>query len=78
MIKWLRNTASLERIGYAFTDAVDGKPVYYYRDKDGVVWMKNSKWGLFSVRSSHGGEDSHKYVFGVNTNHQHGIQRKNL
>ena len=60
MIKWLRNTASLERIGYAFTDTVDGRPVYYYRDKDGVVWMKNSKWGLFRCRSSHGGRCSHK------------------
>lgn len=52
LIEWLRNTASLERIGYAFTDTVEGKPVYYYRDRDGVVWLKNSKWGTFAVRTN--------------------------
>ena len=55
LIQWYKNTKSLERIGYAFTDTVEGKPVYYYRDRDGVVWMKNSKWSLFRVCSSHGG-----------------------
>ena len=50
MIQWFKRTRSLERIGYAFTDIVEGKPVYHYRDKDGVVWLKTSKWSLFEVR----------------------------
>ena len=60
LIEWLKNTASLERIGYAFTDTVDGRGVYYYRDRDGVVWLKNSKWSLFRVCSSHGGQSRGK------------------
>lgn len=60
LIQWYKRTKSLEMIGYAFTDVVEGKPVYYYRDSDGEIWMKNSKWSLFSVRSSNGGRGIHK------------------
>ena len=59
-LQWYKRTKSLERIGYAFTDVVDGKRVYYYKDREGVVWLKNSKWALFSVRSSNGGRGIHK------------------
>lgn len=52
LIQWFMNTRTLERIGYAFTDIVVGKPVYYYRDRDGVVWLKNSKWSTFAVRTN--------------------------
>ena len=60
MLKWFNHCRTLERIGYAFTDIVEGKPVYYYRDKHDIVWMKHSKWGLFRCRSSHGGRDRQK------------------
>lgn len=73
MIKWYKHTKSLERIGYAFTDYIAGKPVYYYRDRDGVIWMKHSKWGLFSVRSSHGGEDRENYTLSALMNQHDGI-----
>ena len=56
MLKWFNHCRTLERIGYAFTDIVEGKPVYYWRDRDGVVWLKSSKWSLFRVCSSHGGQ----------------------
>ena len=52
MLKWFNHCRTRERIGYAFTDTVDGCRVYYWRDKDEVVWLKNSRWALFSVRSS--------------------------
>ena len=55
MIKRLKSYLSLERIGYAFTDIVEGKGVYYYRDCYGRVYMKNSKWALFSVAVENGG-----------------------
>lgn len=73
LIEWFKNTASLERIDYAFTDYIAGKPVYYYRDKDGVVWMKTSKWSLFRCRSSHGGEDRQNYTLSVIMNQHDGI-----
>lgn len=52
LIKWYKDTKSLKRIGYAFTDIVEGKPVYYYMDRHGEIWMKSSKWALFKVKSN--------------------------
>ena len=50
LLEWFNRTRSLERIGYAFTDIVEGKPVYYYKDYNGEIWIKNSKWSLFEVK----------------------------
>lgn len=35
--------------GYAFTDSVAGRPVYYWRDRLGRRWMANGAWSLFRV-----------------------------
>lgn len=35
--------------GYAFTDIVSGRPVYYWRDQFGRAWMANGAWSLFRV-----------------------------
>ena len=46
-VKWLTPQV-LE--GYAFTDIVTGEGVYYFRDAFGVLWLKNSRFGLFKVK----------------------------
>lgn len=51
MIKRIKSYLSLRSIGRAFTDTVTGKPIYYYMDCYGDVWMKTSKWSLFSVKT---------------------------
>ena len=48
-IKWFMETRRYERVAYAFTDVVNGRPVFYYRDRHGVHWLKHSKWGIFKV-----------------------------
>lgn len=35
--------------GYAFTDGISGKRIYYYRDAFGKRWMKEGRFGLFKV-----------------------------
>lgn len=52
LIQWYKRTKSLTKIGYAFTDIVIGKPVYYYKDCNGEIWMKHSKWALFEVKKN--------------------------
>ena len=52
MLKSLKSYLTLKRTGYAFTDAVDGSPVYYYKDCYGDVWLKNSRWGTFKVKAN--------------------------
>jgi hypothetical protein len=51
MVRAIKSYLSLKRIGYAFTDKVDGAGVYYYKDCYGVVYLKNSRWGLFKVKT---------------------------
>ena len=36
-------------IEYAFTDAVSGRGVWYWRDRVGRVWMAENAWSLFRV-----------------------------
>lgn len=40
----------MERVRYAFPDNLTGRPVYYYRDGFGRLFMATSRWGLFRVR----------------------------
>lgn len=45
----------MKRIGYAFTDAVSGKPVYYHQDRKGTLWLKESRWSIFKTLASYQG-----------------------
>jgi hypothetical protein len=74
MIRSIKSYLSLKRIGYAFTDTVDGRGVYYYRDCYGDIWMKNSRWGLFRC----GGGDTEKDDVATNISVRDGIQRKRM
>ncbi len=47
----------MERIGSAFIDSVSGKTVSYYRDRHGVIWLKDSKWSRFKVKVNPGRAD---------------------
>ena len=47
MFKWIKSRATMKRTGFAFTDIVSGKPVYYYKDCYKQEWMANSKWSIF-------------------------------
>jgi hypothetical protein len=40
------------KIGYAFTDVVSGKPVFYYKDYLNRYWIAENSWGFFRVRLS--------------------------
>ena len=35
--------------GYAFTDKVNGRGVYYYRDRLDRQWLAEGPWALFRV-----------------------------
>ena len=51
-MKVLRSYLTLKRIGEGFYDPIEGLPVYYYKDCYGDVYMKHSRWALFSVKVS--------------------------
>ena len=38
-------------VGYAFTDAVSGQPVYYCEDKHGNLWLAENRWSSFRVEA---------------------------
>ena len=38
--------------GYAFTDCVSDKAVFYYKDYFGNKWMANDSWGFFRVAAN--------------------------
>ena len=50
MIKKLKSYFTMKFVSFAFTDSVDGKRVNYYIDCHGDKYMKNYKFGLFSVK----------------------------
>lgn len=52
MLKSLKSYFSLVKTGYAFTDTIAGKPIHYYKDCFGDVWLKESRWGLFKVKAN--------------------------
>lgn len=37
--------------GFAFTDQVSGKAVYYWIDRNGWRWVALSRWSLFRVKA---------------------------
>lgn len=42
----------MTRICYAFTNAVNGKPVYYFDDRLGRQWLAEHAWSRFRVSLS--------------------------
>ena len=52
MVRTILSYLTLKYISPAFTDSVSGKPVSYYKDCYGEVWMKESRWGLFRVKAA--------------------------
>ena len=42
----------MKRDGYAFTDKVSGRPVYYWLDRLGRRWMAEGAWSLFRVSAN--------------------------
>lgn len=40
----------MTRVGFAFTDIVSGKPIYYWRDHKGRLWMAETSRSRFRVR----------------------------
>ena len=50
MLRKIKSYLTLKRIGYAFSDSVSGKAVYYYEDCYGDVYMKDNRWSTFAVR----------------------------
>lgn len=47
----------MHRVGFAFTDCVTGKHVFYWLDGFDRVWMAESAWAWFRVRADReGGE----------------------
>lgn len=39
----------MRRIGFAFTDIVSGKPVHYFEDFHGTIWLAEHRWSGFRV-----------------------------
>jgi hypothetical protein len=37
--------------GFAFTDVVSGRPVFYWIDAMGREWLAENSWSLFRVRT---------------------------
>lgn len=47
---WLVGGRPMQRLGFAFTDKVSGKPVFYWRDAFGREWMAEHRWAWFRVQ----------------------------
>ena len=43
----------MKKLHYVFTDVVNGKLVYYFVDKKGIIWLKQSKYNFFKVRTNY-------------------------
>lgn len=39
----------MKRLEYVFTDKVNGRGVWYWRDRLGRSWMAQGPWALFRV-----------------------------
>jgi len=51
MIKAVKSYFTLQFHYSAFTDVVSGKMVNVYVDCYGDLWLKDSRWSLFKVKS---------------------------
>jgi len=40
----------MERLEYRFRDTITNRPVYYYKDYFGRVWMATGAWSSFRIR----------------------------
>ena len=49
--KYLINGRPMIKIGFAFTDS-NQKPVYYFEDLFGSIWMAYNKWSIHRVLST--------------------------
>ena len=47
----------MERLEYRFRDTITNRPVYYYKDYFGRVWMATGAWSLFRVKLPYEVED---------------------
>ena len=51
IFKAVRSYFSLTKKEFMFTDTVSGLAVYSFTDCYGDKWMKDSRWGFFSVKN---------------------------
>ncbi len=51
LFKSIKSYFTLKKIATGFTDGVSGKTVCYYKDCYGDVWMKDSRWSFFGVKT---------------------------
>ena len=49
-LRWVVSGRPMIRDGYAFTDAVRGRPIYLWLDLCGRCWMAEGRWGWFRIR----------------------------
>ena len=52
MMKWLKSRWTMKFRGFAFTDVVSGKHVYYYKDCFGDWWMSDTHRFGFRVKAT--------------------------
>ena len=43
----------MRKIGFAFTDTVTGKPIFYFKDLLGRAWLAEHRWASFRVKADH-------------------------
>jgi len=53
IIERLRGLFTAKNIGFAFTDCVSGKPVFYFTNNAGDFWLANSAWSTFRCYLDH-------------------------
>lgn len=49
IFRWLTGGRPMKRVRYAFTDAVSGKEVFYFRDDIGLNWLAEKPWSWFRI-----------------------------
>lgn len=47
ILERLKSAFTARNIGFAFTDIVVGRPVFYFTDAAGRYWMAFGKWSMF-------------------------------
>lgn len=46
MIRWLKSRLSMKPMEFVFTDVVNGRSVWYYRDCFGGMWLAQGRFGF--------------------------------
>jgi len=57
MLAYLTGGRPMRRIEYRFTALISGKPVYYYEDTFGRIWLAESAWAMLRVARPQEGKD---------------------